>query len=329
MCWQLDAFLALLTSRLPNTETECAIDPTLFQTTLETLAEPLLVLDAAGRVVLVNQALHRLLGRSVRRAPRLEFVHPLAYGALGGLLGKTAVAGVQAVLEGTSPHYGVTYEYGHGAERCVLKLLVTRLGPTGGAALVFTDLTEQRRREADIYIRANLDPLTGLPNRRLFFTEANRVLALAERHGHPFALVYMDLNGFKTINDRGGHEVGDAALCGVADRLKGLLRGGDLLARLGGDEFLLLLPETGEHDSLAAVARYAGGLEEPFWVGGEPLILSGSFGVAHYPRHAQTVGELVALADRAMYGAKTRGGGVNLYSAAPEAVASDRYTYDD
>ncbi len=124
-------------------------------------------------------------------------------------------------------------------------------------------------------------------------------------------------------------------LCGVADRLKGLLRGSDLLARLGGDEFLLLLPETDEHESLSAALRYAGSLEAPFWVGGEPLTLSGSFGVAHYPRHAQTVGEPVVLEDRAMYGAKTQGGGVNLYSVAPEgsgtleAVAADSYTCDD
>ncbi len=97
----------------------------------------MLVLDAAGRVALVNRALYRLLGRSAGRTS-LEPVHPLAYGALGVPLGKTAVAGVQAVLAGRSPHYEATCEVELGAERRTLNLHVTRLEPTGGATSTST-----------------------------------------------------------------------------------------------------------------------------------------------------------------------------------------------
>lgn len=291
-------------------------------------------------MVFVNAAWRRLqaqLGGQCQKwreelgwdASRLEPVYATAYQAsCKNLLSTRAARGVEAVLEGTRPAYETTFSCTVGRERRTFKLDVLPLGlDSPGVLLSYRDLTEQTQRETEIYNLANLDPLTGLFNRRLFFAEAERVLALAQRHGHPFALLYLDLDGFKAVNDSSGHEVGDEVLCRVAERLGGCLRKSDLLARLGGDEFLLLLPETDEHESLAAVERFSESLTRPFVVSDNTFTLRGSFGVAHYPVHGRTVDELVRLADKAMYEAKATGGGVRVVSEPPVRSSTHRSAY--
>ena len=289
------------------------MNPSLFQAMLNTLTEPLLVIDEQGRAVAINRAWQQLQRQLTTREVRLEPTHEKAYEVLcGGLLSREAVRSVQSVLDGTLPQYVTTCAYALANDTRFLRLTVTTLEPDHrGAVLTYRDLTEQTRREADIFL-ANLDPLTGLLNRRLFFAEATRVLTLAKRHHHPFTLLYLDLDGFKTVNDSSGHETGDRVLYEVAIRLKGLARGSDLIARFGGDEFLLLLPETTEQESLAAVERFLASFEKPFRVGGGSLKLSGSFGLAHYPVHGDSLDDLIRLADEAMYLAKAKGGGAQV-----------------
>ena len=272
-----------------------------------------------------NKAWHQLqcqlaTRKEAGRKLRLEPTCAAAYQAMcGGLLTKEAVGGVQAVLDGTLSRYETTYVCTVNRVECTLRLVVMPLGlGCRGAVFSYQDLTAQRRREAKIYNLANLEPLTGLLNRRLFFVEANRVLDLAKRRQHPFALLYLDLDGFKAVNDTNGHEVGDDVLCQVARRLKGLLRESDLLARLGGDGFLILLPETDEQESLAAVKRYLKSLAQPLLVKDIPVTLKGSFGLAHYPSHGQTINDLVRLADGAMYQAKASGGGIRVHVSAQD-----------
>ncbi len=293
------------------------INRAVLEATLNTLSEPLLVIGSDRRVTFVNAAWRRLreqLGEPDGDKAWLEPVYGTAYQAgCGNLLSNEAARGVEAVLGGTLPRYETVFKCAAGYESRTLKLEVLPLAlGCPGALLSYHDLTEQTRRETEIYNLANLDPLTGLFNRRLFFAEAERVLALAERHGHPFTLLYLDLDGFKAVNDSSGHEVGDEVLCRVAARLGGCLRKSDLLARLGGDEFLLLLPETDERESLVTVKRCLESLTRPFTVDGHTITLTGSFGVAHYPTHARTIDELVRLADKAMYQAKANGGGVRV-----------------
>ena len=287
-----------------------------------------MVIDADGSIVFVNEAWEQLRGRLVTRKEhgkeghRLEPAYATAYGAMcGGTLSKNDIQGAQSVLSETLPHYeaALTCTINGEEHSFGLKVLPLKQGG-GGAVLTYQNLTEQVRREKEIYNLANLDPLTGLLNRRLFFIEAARILDLAKRHHHPFALFYLDLDGFKAVNDTNGHEAGDDVLCQVAFRLQGLLRKSDLLARLGGDEFLLLLPETDEQQSLVAVERYRKSFAQPFSVNGLAVTLNGSFGVAYYPAHGQNIEDLVRLADEAMYQAKARGGGVQVYSQLPQAV---------
>ena len=183
-----------------------------------------------------------------------------------------------------------------------------------GALVIHTDITERRRYEAELLERANHDTLTGLPNRYSFFQEADKVLALAKRRRGVFTLLYLDLDGFKAVNDANGHEVGDEVLCRVAERLRSLLRESDLIARLGGDEFIVLFQETNEQASLTAAKRYQRSLEQPFKLSKHTVKLRGSFGLAHYPQHGRTLEELVRCADSAMYRAKATGGGVEVYA---------------
>ena len=158
---------------------------------------------------------------------------------------------------------------------------------------------------------ATHDPLTGLPNRRMFEEQVADVLVRAGRRRQRCAVVILDLDGFKAINDRLGHEVGDALLAAVGERLDGSLQPVDMVARVGGDEFAFLLGDVGDR---AATERRVRAIHralcEPLVVEGFPLSIGGSFGIAVFPEHGRELTELARLADLSMYLAKRDGGGV-------------------
>ncbi|MGE0879647.1 MAG: putative bifunctional diguanylate cyclase/phosphodiesterase [Acidimicrobiia bacterium] len=161
------------------------------------------------------------------------------------------------------------------------------------------------------------DMLTGLPNRRHFTTHGSLIIESAGRRRRRAAVVHLDLNGFKAINDRLGHHMGDQVLCEAADRLRRSVRNVDLLARLGGDEFAIILTEVSEiTDAESAVRRMASVLSEPLEIEGIPVCLEGSFGVALFPDHGADLNAALQSADLAMYAAKADGGGVRAF--APE-----------
>lgn len=156
--------------------------------------------------------------------------------------------------------------------------------------------------------RANYDFLTGLPNRG-YFEERVRGALSVSRH-RPLALAFIDLDGFKQVNDRYGHEAGDNLLAQVADRVVGHIRSTDVLARLSGDEFILLVDPLEDRDVLdAIIERILVALKEPFRIGDVRVVLSASIGIATYPDHGSDYDELRRNADVAMYSAKSRSKG--------------------
>ena len=186
------------------------------------------------------------------------------------------------------------------------------------------DITERKRQQERIAQMAQHDALTGLANRSLFSEHFQQARALAERDQHPMALIYMDLDKFKPVNDTCGHLVGDRLLCAVGTRINACVRGSDIVARIGGDEFLILLSRVRDASSAMRVAQKIHlALKQPFEIGGHRLEISSSQGIALYPEHGRTEAELTKCADAAMYQAKNRGRNqVRLYRPYPRSAPS-------
>jgi diguanylate cyclase (GGDEF)-like protein/PAS domain S-box-containing protein len=182
-------------------------------------------------------------------------------------------------------------------------------GSTGRfVTYLLRDLSERKRAEGLIWKQANFDTLTGLPNRRLFLDRLEQEIRKAHRANLPLALLFLDLDGFKEINDTLGHSMGDILLKDVAQRLSACVRESDTVARMGGDEFTVIL---GELDGTGSVERIAQDilrkLAEPFPLGDELAYISASIGITLYPEDATGIEELLKNADQAMYAAKNQG----------------------
>lgn len=197
------------------------------------------------------------------------------------------------------------------------------LAVPAGDDLVVTcvDVTEGKNRERAMEAAAAQDPLTGLLNRRGFESDAPSLMRDAMGAPRPCALLYADLDRFKEVNDRLGHDVGDLVLCEFAARMQRCTRGPDLMARLGGDEFVLLLLDTGLDGALWVAERLLTMSHQPIRVNGSEIDCVPSVGIALHPENAADLKALLQSADHAMYDAKTRGGGVAVakrVAATPE-----------
>lgn len=168
---------------------------------------------------------------------------------------------------------------------------------------------EQAKISEVIYLYQALhDPLTGLPNRNLFNERVNSILPLAKRNGKMCAVMFLDLDGFKEINDKFGHEAGDLMLKSVAKRLKGLLRSSDTLARLGGDEFLLLFPDINSPGDVVSIAtKIKNDFTQAYSVLGKDIHITASMGISLYPEDGNNARTLIRKADLAMYSVKRQG----------------------
>lgn len=161
---------------------------------------------------------------------------------------------------------------------------------------------------AQMTIKAERDFLTGLPNRALLTDRLEQAIALAERHGKKVALLFLDLDRLKEINDSLGHLVGDGVLQSAAQRLQGCLRKSDTVSRQGGDEFVVLLTEVAAVREAAVTAgKLLKAMAEPHFVGGHPLLVTVSIGISLYPDDGKDVETVMASADAAMYHAKRSG----------------------
>jgi diguanylate cyclase (GGDEF)-like protein len=158
------------------------------------------------------------------------------------------------------------------------------------------------------------DGLTGLPNRALLYDRIQQASLAMQRDGKPFALLFLDLDSFKEVNDTFGHHAGDVLLGKVGARLRTILRTGDTIARLGGDEFAILLTAIDRPDDAAAIgAQLIAALEQPFVIDERRLVTGASVGVACCPEHGSDPTTLMRHADVAMYAAKARRGGLMMY----------------
>lgn len=181
-------------------------------------------------------------------------------------------------------------------------------GEIGGIIGVATDITERKHAEKRLVQLANYDSLTGLPNRTLFRDRLTHAVAQAHRKDHLVALLYLDLDRFKMINDSLGHHAGDELLKGVSERLLSNAREEDTVARLGGDEFTVILEGITNNEDATIVARKI--LEvmgKPFYLDGHEVFVTTSIGITIFPVDAQDIDELLKNADTAMYRAKEQG----------------------
>lgn len=178
---------------------------------------------------------------------------------------------------------------------------------------IIRDITEKKIAEELIWRQANFDTLTGLPNRDMFRDRLGQEVKKSDRENHPLALLLIDLDQFKEVNDTLGHEVGDLLLQDVAKRTQSCIRESDTLARLGGDEFTVVLPDISLIGHIEDVAqKIISRLAEPFQLGNEVVYISASIGITIYPNDADDIYALMKNADQAMYVAKS--GGRNRYS---------------
>jgi diguanylate cyclase (GGDEF)-like protein/PAS domain S-box-containing protein len=190
------------------------------------------------------------------------------------------------------------------------------------------DITDQRQAEADVRRLAYYDALTGLPNRRLFADRLTQALAAARRSEHVGALMFIDLDQFKRVNDARGHDIGDAVLRQVGGRLTRFLRDEDTVARLGGDEFVVLLvnlantPEAAARLAMGVAEKIRGVMETPFQVGDADYHIGASIGITVFPKAGESEDDLLREADTAMYRAKDAGRNAVVYfeSAMQESV---------
>lgn len=173
---------------------------------------------------------------------------------------------------------------------------------------LFSDVTAERHKEETIWRQAHYDHLTGLSNRKMFHEELERAMEEAASTGGSMALIYMDLDYFKEVNDSLGHDVGDELLQEVAGRLRRAVRERDLVARLGGDEFTLILHNASQRAHVDEVCRRVlASVSEPYLFGQHSISVSASLGVTFYPHDGSTITELMQNADLAMYSAKDAG----------------------
>jgi diguanylate cyclase (GGDEF)-like protein/PAS domain S-box-containing protein len=173
---------------------------------------------------------------------------------------------------------------------------------------IVRDITERKQAEEKIAHLAHYDYLTDLPNRALFLESLQRCLAMAKRNSFKTAVLFLDLDGFKKVNDTLGHDAGDMLLRGVSTRLKETIRASDTVARVGGDEFIFVLNEIGSDENAALMAKkIIAALGEPFELKGQHCKVGGSIGIAIFPDASTDSDSLIKQADNAMYLAKQSG----------------------
>ncbi|MFQ5765686.1 MAG: putative bifunctional diguanylate cyclase/phosphodiesterase [Rhodospirillales bacterium] len=274
---------------------------------ISNLNDGVLILDARRRVTAVNPAFTRITRYEERD---LVGKPPPFRRVLGENRAQYARMWKTIEREGRweGEYWTKTKEGEDYAERLSVSTITDDDGEVSQYATVINDITERKQDEERIRYQANYDELTGLPNRSLFLDRLNQTLAAASRNRDKVGLMFIDLDGFKLVNDTLGHDIGDLLLQEAAERLKHCVRATDTVARLGGDEFTVVMPRL--HDPRVAplvAQRILDSLAQTFQLNGHETFVSASVGITVYPEDATEVSDLLRNADGAMYQAKERG----------------------
>lgn len=270
-------------------------------------SEAMVVTDPTGRLLSVNPAFTKITGYTPDEVigKRLNILS-------SGRHDESFYREMWTSIQTTGTWEGDIWNRRKNGEIYAERLIVNTCYDDDGAPRyrigLFSDITKQKEADAFIWKQANYDDLTGLPNRQLFHDRLEKEMKRSDSSGRPMALVYLDLDDFKELNDTLGHSTGDKLLAQVAERLQSCVRSTDTVARLGGDEFVFIL---GSLTDLETVDRTCGmamkKLSEPFVIEGEPTLISASMGITYYPMDGHSVKDLLQNADLAMYAAKGRG----------------------
>jgi diguanylate cyclase (GGDEF)-like protein/PAS domain S-box-containing protein len=280
-------------------------------------AEGIAVLDANFRVTTVNPAFTAVTGFETAdvRGRRPFF---LTATAADGELVDEIWRAIRENGRWESEHWSARKDGQEYAVWLSISATTDEVGNISQYVVVFSDITQRKRDEERIRYQATYDALTGLPNRSLFMDRLSMALHQAQRSGQRVGLMFIDLDGFKLINDTLGHEAGDELLKAVARRVSDCVRSSDTFARLGGDEFVLLLPNAVPDDVLARlIGRLRHAVADPVTLCGQRVSVTCSIGCSVYPDDGADACTLLRHADSAMYGVKQSGrDNVQRYSAA-------------
>lgn len=295
---------------------------------LESAADGIVMLSADGRVESCNGAAERMFGRAASEmvgAPISDLV-----------VVRSSALHDESLAETGSDRQGATFidVEGRSADGGVfpIEAAVSAAASEGGVGftVVLRDVTEQREYERRLAHLALHDGLTGLPNRRALLDRAETAIARARRSGQHVAVLFLDLDRFKVVNDSLGHEQGDRLLRLAAERMQSSIRESDTLARIGGDEFVVLCEGVDTVLSITELAaRLCASLAEPFQLGESEAFVGGSIGVAVWDGGGTTADDLMRRADTAMYRAKEAGRGrYELFDDAMQAWAVERLDFE-
>ncbi len=290
--------------------------------------EAILVTNRDGVVLEVNEAFCRITGYA-----REEVLGKRSTVLRSDRQGREYFALVQQTLDQTGTWTGEIWGRRRDGRVFPVRQTVSAVRDDRGQILhyvsLFYDITDVKEQEKLLQHRALHDVLTGLPNRALLAERLRQAMTESVRAGTTLAVAYLDLDGFKEINDAQGHETGDRVLVELAQRFLGGLRAGDMLARLGGDEFVAVMPELdGQNQSLPLLDRLVEVVSRPVEIGELQLRVSASIGVTFYPQADTTLepDQLVRQADQAMYKAKQSGKGrYHLFDAEQDRVLRSRF----
>ena len=293
-----------------NEGDSCQRAGTRLEALLDAAHDAIVVADAEQRIIMFNKGAERNFGYSAQEIIGLPLERLIPARFAGGHRSHVSTFSrgqVQAREIGRRGEIvGLRKDGTEFSVEVSISILKEEKGPIFLAVL--RDVTEKKRATQEMEYLATHDVLTGLPNRSLFMDRLSHTLALAEREEKLAALLFIDLDGFKEVNDALGHSGGDELLCAVANGLLESVRQSDTVARLGGDEFAVILEQIRHVDLIGAIAqKIIDRVRQPIQLVNGEASLSASVGITVFPFDAKTVRELMIDADRAMYAAKASG----------------------